>query len=148
MIRFGLISSLFDAATFAFLMIVTQAHAATFQTGWFVESLLTELAILLVIRTRRPAWRSRPSRLIAWLTAGVAILAVSDSVPAGFVMARLCAIADAGSLRADRHYDRLRPGLGMVEAAPLRERTKSHRIPTPRQTWPAKRGGPYRAFRL
>jgi P-type Mg2+ transporter len=77
MIRFGLISSVFDAATFAFLMIVTQAHASTFQTGWFVESLLTELAILLVIRTRRPAWRSRPSGWIAWLTAGVAILAVA-----------------------------------------------------------------------
>lgn len=76
MIRFGLISSLFDAATFAFLLVVTQANAATFQAGWFVESLLTELAILLIIRTHGPAWRSRPSRLIAWLAAGVAILAV------------------------------------------------------------------------
>ena len=77
MIRFGLISSVFDAATFAFLLVVTRASAATFQTGWFVESLLTELAIILVIRTRKPAWRSRPSRLLAWLTAGVALLALA-----------------------------------------------------------------------
>ncbi|MDW6024809.1 magnesium-translocating P-type ATPase [Mesorhizobium sp. BAC0120] len=77
MVRFGLISSFFDAATFAFLLIVARAGAATFQTGWFVESLLTQLAILLIIRTRRPAWRSQPSRLIAWLTVAVAVLAVA-----------------------------------------------------------------------
>jgi Mg2+-importing ATPase len=77
MVRFGLISSLFDFATFAFLLIVAPAGVAIFQTGWFVESLLTQLAILLIIRTHRPAWRSRPSRLIVWLTAGVALLAVA-----------------------------------------------------------------------
>lgn len=77
MISFGLISSLFDLATFAFLLLITHATAATFQTGWFVESLLSELAILLVIRTRKPAWRSSPSRLLMSLAAAVALVAVS-----------------------------------------------------------------------
>lgn len=77
MISFGLVSSLFDVATFAFLLLITNATAATFQTGWFVESLLTELAIVLIIRTRQPAWRSKPSHLLMRLTAAVALVAVA-----------------------------------------------------------------------
>ena len=77
MVRFGLISSLFDVVTFAFLLIVTQANAVTFRTGWFLELLLTQLLILLIIRTRRAAWTSRPSRMLAGLTAGIAALALS-----------------------------------------------------------------------
>jgi SAM-dependent methyltransferase len=88
----------FDVATFAFLLLVTNAAAATFQTGWFVESLLTELAIVLVIRTRQPAWRSRPSRLLMGLTATVALLAVAiPYLPGaslmGFVPLRLPVLA-------------------------------------------------------
>jgi P-type Mg2+ transporter len=77
MISFGLISSLFDVATFAFLLLITHASAPTFQTGWFIESLLTQLATLLIIRTRQPAWRSRPSRLLTGLTTTVALFAVA-----------------------------------------------------------------------
>lgn len=77
MVRFGLISSLFDLATFAFLLFFADATAAIFQTGWFVESLLTELAIVLVVRTRKAFWRSRPSPLLAWLTLAVAVLAIA-----------------------------------------------------------------------
>ncbi len=77
MIVFGLISSVFDIITFALLLLVFRANQATFQTTWFVISLLTELAVVLVLRTRRPAFRSRPSRLLLWATVGVSALAVA-----------------------------------------------------------------------
>lgn len=77
MIAFGLVSSAFDMATFGFLLFVAHATEALFQTGWFVESLVTELAIVLVVRTRRPAWTSRPSPLLAWLTLAVAAFALA-----------------------------------------------------------------------
>ena len=44
------------------------AGEATFQTTWFVVSLLTELGVVLILRTRGPAWRSRPSALLLWTT--------------------------------------------------------------------------------
>jgi Mg2+-importing ATPase len=78
MIVFGLISSLFDVATFAALLIVFHADEATFQTAWFMVSLLTELVVVLVLRTQKPAFRSRPSALLLWLTivVGAAALAI------------------------------------------------------------------------
>ncbi|MER9371109.1 magnesium-translocating P-type ATPase [Mesorhizobium sp. M0491] len=76
MVSFGLVSSLFDFATFAFLLFFAHASAATFQTGWFVESLLTELAIVLIVRTHQAVWASRPSVLLAVLTFVVAIVSI------------------------------------------------------------------------
>ncbi|RWC87183.1 MAG: magnesium-translocating P-type ATPase [Mesorhizobium sp.] len=76
MISFGLVSSLFDFATFVFLLVFAHATEAAFQTAWFVESLLTELAIVLIVRTHRAFWASRPSPLLAWLTLAVGIMAI------------------------------------------------------------------------
>ena len=73
MIVFGLISSVFDLITFAVLLFVFHASEAVFQTSWFMISLLTELAVVLVLRTRRSALRSRPSPLLLWTTAAVAL---------------------------------------------------------------------------
>lgn len=73
MVVFGLISSVFDLMTFAVLLLVFHADQATFQTSWFVVSLLTELAVVLVLRTHRPAFRSRPSRLLLWTTVVVSV---------------------------------------------------------------------------
>jgi Mg2+-importing ATPase len=47
MIVFGLVSSIFDLLTFAALLLVFRAGEATFQTTWFVVSLLTELGVVL-----------------------------------------------------------------------------------------------------
>jgi Mg2+-importing ATPase len=77
MIRFGLVSSLFDYLTFGVLLFVFQAAPEQFRTGWFVESLLTELAITLVVRTRQPMYRSRPGRLLWRTTVAVAALALA-----------------------------------------------------------------------
>jgi Mg2+-importing ATPase len=71
MVVFGLISSGFDLVTFALLLLVFHADQATFQTSWFIVSLLTELAVVLVLRTNRPAFRSKPSRLLLWTTVAV-----------------------------------------------------------------------------
>ena len=73
MIVFGLTSSVFDGITFALLLFVVRADAPTFRTAWFVVSLLTELAVVLVLRTRRPAWRSRPGTVLLWTTAAAAL---------------------------------------------------------------------------
>lgn len=77
MLTFGLVSSFFDAVTFIFLITLAQATEHVFQTAWFVESLMTELAIVLVVRTRKIFWKSRPSRLLFGLTCLVALLAIA-----------------------------------------------------------------------
>ena len=64
MIVFGLISSAFDFITFGVLLLVLRASEEQFRTGWFIESLFTELFILLVVRTRRSLFKSKPG---AWL---------------------------------------------------------------------------------
>jgi Mg2+-importing ATPase len=74
MIVFGLISSVFDLLAFALLLLAFHAKQPVFQTAWFVISVLTELAVVLVLRTNRAAFRSRPSRLLVCLTATVALL--------------------------------------------------------------------------
>jgi Mg2+-importing ATPase len=64
MIVFGLTSSFFDLVTFAGLLFVFHADQVTFQTAWFVVSLLTELAVVLILRTHGFAFRSSPSRIL------------------------------------------------------------------------------------
>ncbi len=75
MIVFGLISSIFDLITFATLLLLLRVDESGFQTIWFVISLLTELAVVLILRTQMPAWRSRPSRLLIWMTIATTIAA-------------------------------------------------------------------------
>jgi Mg2+-importing ATPase len=77
MVVFGLISTAFDALTFALLWFVLRAAPDEFRTAWFVESLLTELMILLVVRTHRPIWASAPSRALWASTLAVAAVAVA-----------------------------------------------------------------------
>jgi Mg2+-importing ATPase len=77
MLVFGPISSLFDFLTFGALLLVLGAKEAEFQTGWFVESLFTQILVVLVIRTSlSPFWRSRPSRPLA----GAIVLALAAAV--------------------------------------------------------------------
>ncbi len=64
MIVFGLHSSLFDFIIFYLLYFVYHLQGSNFQTGWFVESVLTELFILFVIRTRRTFIKGKPGKLL------------------------------------------------------------------------------------
>ncbi len=72
MLVFGIVSSAFDFLTFAILLIVFKATPALFQTGWFFVTVITELLILLVIRTQKVFFKSKPSR---YLIIAVAIVA-------------------------------------------------------------------------
>jgi len=76
MVLFGLVSTVFDFATFAVLRLVSHADPETFRTSWFVVSLITELAALLALRTVRPFWHSAPSPLLLWSSVFVAGVAV------------------------------------------------------------------------
>jgi len=77
MVTFGLVSSLFDYLTFGALLWLLQATTEQFRTGWFLESVLTELLIMLIIRTQRPAFASRPGRYLLISTLAVALVTVA-----------------------------------------------------------------------
>jgi Mg2+-importing ATPase len=77
MLGFGLLSSVFDLAAFAVLLLMFRAGEAEFQTAWFTISLLTELAIILVLRTDGPVFASRPSPMLAALLSLVATAALA-----------------------------------------------------------------------
>lgn len=74
MITFGLVSSVFDFVTFGVLWVFVNASPETFRTGWFVESLLTELLVMFVVRTRRPFYKSRPGLWLLVSSVAVVIL--------------------------------------------------------------------------
>ncbi|SEA55185.1 magnesium-translocating P-type ATPase [Variovorax sp. YR216] len=62
---FGLISSAFDALTFWVLLGILHADVTLFRTGWFMESLITQVLVIFVIRTRDRPWRSKPAAILA-----------------------------------------------------------------------------------
>ena len=79
MIVFGLVSSVFDFATFGTLLFILNATPEIFRTGWFIESLLTELLVALIVRTRRPFFASRPGRWL--LRSTILIIGVTLALP-------------------------------------------------------------------
>ena len=73
MITFGLISSVFDYLTFGVLLFILHATPAQFRTGWFVESVISASIIVLVIRSRRPFFKSMPGKYLFIATIAVVI---------------------------------------------------------------------------
>jgi Mg2+-importing ATPase len=73
---FGIISSIYDFMTFAILWFMFNARNASFQTGWFVESLLTQIAVVFIIRTGRAFYLSRPSNELLFTCLGIMALVV------------------------------------------------------------------------
>lgn len=144
MIVFGLVSAAFDAVTFVVLSLVFEADAERFRTAWFIESLLTELLVLLVLRTRRPVWRSRPHAALLGSTLVVAILAVVLPLsplrgPLGFVALPVAlwaaivgiAVAYAATVEAIK-----RPLLAYLDRGAAQRRTeRGHPAPT-HHVWP------------
>ncbi len=74
MITFGLISSVFDYLTFAVLFIGFKAQHETFQSGWLIFSILTELVILLVMRTQKPFFKSKPAPMLLYSATIIGII--------------------------------------------------------------------------
>jgi len=79
MIVFGTLSSAFDIITFMILEWVFHAKVHEFQSAWFLGSILTEIVVLFVLRTRRPFFQSRPSKYI--VIASVVMAAVACYLP-------------------------------------------------------------------
>ena len=79
MLTIGPISSLFDFLTFYLLLRLFDAHESLFRTGWFVESIATQVLVIFVIRTRRNPLRSHPN---GWLVAtSLAVVATAMALP-------------------------------------------------------------------
>ena len=74
MVVFGLANSACDYLTFGVLLLLMHATTAQFRTGWFVENVVTASLIVLVIRTRKRFYQSRPSRPLLLATFAVAAL--------------------------------------------------------------------------
>lgn len=73
MLVFGPVSSLFDVLTFAVLLYVFGAGEKQFQTGWFIESLATQVLVIHIIRSRYSIFRSRASKWLTLTTVGAAL---------------------------------------------------------------------------
>ena len=76
MLVIGPISSLFDFLTFYVLLSVLNAHESLFQTGWFIESLCTQVLVIFIIRTRGNPFKSRPHPLLALTSLAVVGMAL------------------------------------------------------------------------
>jgi Mg2+-importing ATPase len=79
MLVFGSLSSAFDLATFAILRVGFHAEAGEFRSAWFLGSILTEVCVLFVLRTRQPFYRSRPSAPLLLFSA--LVLLVTLAIP-------------------------------------------------------------------
>lgn len=77
MVVFGITSSLFDYMTFGVLLFVLPGMIEQFRTGWFTESVISASMIVLVIRSRKPFFKSKPGKYLlitTLLTAAVTLL--------------------------------------------------------------------------
>jgi Mg2+-importing ATPase len=74
MITFGLVSSVFDYLTFGALLSILHATQDQFRTGWFLESVISASLIVLVIRSRKPFFKSRPGTYLLMATLLVVVV--------------------------------------------------------------------------
>jgi magnesium-translocating P-type ATPase len=71
MITFGIVSSVFDYLTFGALLLIFHATQIQFRTGWFLESVVSASLIVLVIRSRKPFFKSRPAKYLLFTTLSI-----------------------------------------------------------------------------
>ena len=74
MILFGIISSVFDYITFALLLFTFKADERLFHTGWLLESIISAMVVMLIVRTARPVFTSKPSNKLLIAISGVAVV--------------------------------------------------------------------------
>jgi len=76
MLVFGPVSSVFDFLTFYALLHLFGAGEALFQTGWFIESITTQVLVVFALRTRRRFFQSRPSGFLVAMALGSVAVAI------------------------------------------------------------------------
>jgi P-type Mg2+ transporter len=134
MLVLGPVSSVFDFLTFGLLLLVFRANEGLFQTGWFVESLATQVLVIFVIRTRRNPLRSRPNPALAATSLGVVVVGILlpytavgrwfgfVPLPTGFLFALgvmvVCCLLLAEA--AKRWFYRRQPPRGVMRAPVIR----------------------------
>ena len=64
MMTFGIVSSVFDYLTFGVLLFILHATTDQFRTGWFLESVISASSVVLVVRSRKPFFKSRPGKYL------------------------------------------------------------------------------------
>jgi len=79
MITFGLTSSLFDYLTFGLLLLIYKSTEQQFQTGWFLESIITELSIVFIVRTQKRFYQSKPGRML--LVSSLVVVVITFILP-------------------------------------------------------------------
>lgn len=79
MLVFGFLSTLFDYISFGVLLFVGSFQPDIFRAGWFFLSVATEVMVMLIIRTKRPFYRSRPS--ISLLLSSIIVLIIAFVLP-------------------------------------------------------------------
>lgn len=73
---FGPLSSVFDFLTFAVLALGFHVAEDVFRTAWFLESVVSAVVVVLLLRSRRAAVKSRPSRYLLGASVVVALVAL------------------------------------------------------------------------
>jgi Mg2+-importing ATPase len=76
MITFGLLSSVFDFVTFGLLLLVLHVNEGQFRTGWFLESVISASMIVLVIRSRKPFFKSKPGKYLLMATLSISVVTI------------------------------------------------------------------------
>lgn len=76
MVIFGFHSAFFDMISFLTLLFLLKAKESEFQTGWFIESVLSELFIIFIIRTHKNFYKSKPGKYLFIFSALALVLTV------------------------------------------------------------------------
>jgi len=79
MLMIGPISSAFDFLTFYVMLSILHADEKLFQTGWFVESLCTQVLVIFIIRTRGNPLKSRAHPLL--MLTSLIVVAIAIALP-------------------------------------------------------------------
>jgi Mg2+-importing ATPase len=76
MLTFGILSSVFDYLTFGVLLLILHATTDQFRTGWFLESVISASVTVLVIRTQKSFFRSKPGKYLLIATLLIVVVTI------------------------------------------------------------------------
>lgn len=101
----GILSSVFDLMTFAILILVFHASAQEFRSAWFIESMVTQILVVFIIRTNGRPWRDLPSvplALSSVFALGIALVIPFSPIGGwfGFVIPPVPILAAIGAIIA------------------------------------------------